>query len=341
MILINDKIITRKDVAKLAGVSETVVSYVINENRYVKQEKKDLVHSAMKQLNYKPNRFARALKGKSCKHILMLIDQIESEYYGELISNMETYSSNSGYLLSISIISNTKEYVSNIIAWQIDAVIISSMSFSEEFIQDLIDANILVILMKNREYKNVEGAFIINTGLLEATEKSVLYLHENGCKNIAYIDRISKNGHFSNLSDHRFAGYHKGMEKTGLGDNKIIITNCKSMEELQQKVLVNVKEKNIDGIFARNDNLACIALNTLINNGYKVPNDIQIIGIDDSSHAKISIPTLSSLRMQKQQIAKTAIDIITNYYDGNPTISKDELLFEPELVLRDSLKILK
>ena len=76
---------TRKDVAKLAGVSETVVSYVINNNRYVSQDKRLRVQEAIKKLNYRPNNIARTLKGKSSNHIVFIADQIVTEHFSLLI----------------------------------------------------------------------------------------------------------------------------------------------------------------------------------------------------------------------------------------------------------------
>ena len=69
--------ITRKDIAIEAGVTETIVSYVINGNRYVKEEKRRKVEEAIARLNYRPNSMARALKGKKSNHILFIADDIE------------------------------------------------------------------------------------------------------------------------------------------------------------------------------------------------------------------------------------------------------------------------
>ena len=63
--------VTRADVAKMAGVSETIVSYVINNNRYVAKEKRQRVEEAVRLLNYRPNNVARALKGKRSNQIIL------------------------------------------------------------------------------------------------------------------------------------------------------------------------------------------------------------------------------------------------------------------------------
>ncbi len=325
----------RKDVAKLANVSETIVSYVINENRYVKKEKKERVYAAMEELNYRPNIFARALKGKKPKQILMLSDHIRTEYYGELISAMEKYSADMGYLMSVSIISNTLEYVNRIIELQVEAVIVISIRFSQKYIQKLIDAGIMVVLMKNRRYDNVKGACSINTGLYQATKDGISYLYNAGCNNIAYADRVSDTNSFSDMTDFRYAGYCEMMDELGLEKNKCIITGCTCVEELQEKILANVKQKKIDAIFARNDNVALVAMNALLRHGYAVPGDVSVIGFDDTRGARTSIPTLSSMRMKKDDIAKTAIKMIEDYYNG--TSVPDETLFIPELIIRESV----
>ncbi len=330
------KVAMRKDVAELAGVSETVVSYVINQNRYVKQEKKDAVYAAMKQLNYRPNRFARALKGKNCKHIMLLIDHIGTEYYGELVSDMEKHSANMGYLLSVSVIANSEDYVNRIIAWRVDAVIISSINFSEQNIQKLIDSGVLVILMRNRKYSHVQGAVSINTGLYQATVNGVEYLINTGCKRIAYIDRISKNGNFSDAQDFRYAGYLHTMDTAGLANNKLIISGCHNTVQFQEKMLAIMKDFNPDAFYCRNDFVATIAMNTLLVNGYKVPDDVSIIGIDDTSYSRISIPTLSSIRLKRDDIAKASIRLIEDYNNGQSI--PDETLFVPELIIRESVK---
>lgn len=324
----------RKDVAELAGVSETVVSYVINQNRYVKQEKRERVLAAMEQLNYRPNRFARALKGKSNKHIAMLIDRIRTEAFGELISEIERFSGSLGYLVSVSIIDNSEEFVSRIIDWQIDGVIISSINFSAKYIQKIVDTGVPVVLMENRDYSDVKGAAKINTGLALGTQKSVRYLYDSGCKNIVYVDRISARGHFSGMSDFRYAAYWKEMQQ--LEQKPRVISHCMSITDLQDKLITEMQLKPFDGAFCRNDEVACIVMNVLRREGYRIPDGVSIIGVDDTTFSKVSYPTLSTLRMPREEIAKTAISLIEEHGKDGKTSCVAQ--FEPELILRESVK---
>ena len=81
---------TRKDVAELAGVSETIVSYVINANRYVSADKKKRVLEAVEKLHYRPNSIARALKGKGNSHVLFITDNVANDYFGRLLQELDS-----------------------------------------------------------------------------------------------------------------------------------------------------------------------------------------------------------------------------------------------------------
>ena len=123
--------VTRADVAKAAGVSETIVSYVVNNNRYVAKEKRQRVEEAIRALNYRPNNMARALKGKKSNQILFIADHITNEYFSSIVSAMDQYAYEAGYLISLCANRNTPEFVSQVISRQYDGIIVSSASFPE------------------------------------------------------------------------------------------------------------------------------------------------------------------------------------------------------------------
>ncbi len=328
----NDRV-SRKDVAELAGVTETIVSYVLNNNRCVKKEKREAVLAAVKQLNYKPNRFARALHGMKTRHIMLLIDRIHSEAFGMLISEIERVATIKGFLCSISIISNTEEFVDKIIDWNVDGVVISSISFKNENIQKLIDSNMAVVLLENREYKGVNGAFKINTGLYEGIRKSVRYMYDTGCRNIVYADRISEQGHFGNMSDFRYKAYCDEVKELGLKER--IVSKCSSADELSQKLMDEMNKEPFDGVCSRNDEVASVVMSTLQRNGIVIPNQVSVTGMDDTTVSRISYPTLTSSRIPQEKIAELAVDYIAGF-TGN--LSNEGVMLTPEFIVRESVR---
>lgn len=332
----NFKRVTRADVAKLADVSETIVSYVINNNRYVSKEKRKRVEDAIKKLNYRPNYIARALKGKNSNHIIFIADQITNEHFSQLISQMDKYAYKHGYLISLCQNRNTEEFVSHIICRQYDGIIISSTSFPEEYIKQFIIAKIPVVLLKNRDYSYIEGAGIINTGLYEGARQCVRHLVEKGRKHIIYLDRISTQGRFSDESDLRLRGFIDQLKECNLEfSEKNIITGCSDEAQVMEKIKERINEGNpVDGIFGRNDRLAVIGMQAVMELGYKIPKDISVIGFDNSSLSKYTSPSLSTVEIPRKEIGEAAVQMLHQMIDE--ATLPEQLNFRTRLIERES-----
>ncbi len=330
------KRVTRADVAKLANVSGTIVSYVINNNRYVDKEKRKRVEEAIKALNYRPNNIARALKGKNSDHIIFIADEITNEHFSQIISEMDKYAYDRGYLISLCANRNSEEFVSQIISRQYDGIVISSISFPEAFIQQFVNANIPVVLLKNRDYDNIENVGTINTGLYNGARECVRYLIQKGRRNILYLDRYSSHGNFSTNSDLRMRGFIDQMKESGLPLSDLnIVTGCVDEMQVIDKIQRRIKEGFlIDAIFGRNDRLACLGMQAVMQLGYGVPKDISVIGFDNSSLSKYTSPTLTTMEMQRKDIGKFAIEMLHQMI--NEGTIPDSVQFTTKLIERES-----
>ncbi len=331
--------VTRADVAKMAGVSETVVSYVINNNRYVAMDKRKRVEEAVRVLNYRPNNIARALKGKQSNQILFIADHITNEYFSSIVSEMDKYAYDSGYLISLCANRNTEEFVSQVISRQYDGIIVSSASFPPEYVEKFTQAGIPVVVFRRlRHQKAIEKAAYLGTGLYTGARAAVSHLIGKGCKNIIYIDRISARGHISPPDDVRFSGFVDEMEANRfLVGPENIICGCRSQEELEEEVKRRLRTgSKVDGIFGRNDMIACIAMTAASQIGFKVPEEIKVIGFDDSSISRFCSPKLSTVSLKKTEIAKTTIDMLTQMIGGS---QPDNVDFDTMIIERDSTRI--
>ncbi|UQF23157.1 LacI family transcriptional regulator [Vagococcus lutrae] len=331
------KRVTRSDVAKRAGVSETIVSYVVNNNRYVDKEKKKRVLAAIKELNYLPNYAARTLQGKKSNHIVFIADRIENEHFSGLVKEIEKHAYEHGYMISLCANRNTPDFVQQIISRQYDGIIISSISFKESCIQDFLDANIPVVLLHTREYKNISGVGLIGTGLYHGTKNSVRYLVDQGRKDIIYIDRYSKRGNFSSIEDLRYRGFVEEMSSLNQKiDETSIISGCHTQDEVVQKIQTYLAEGNrVDAICARNDNLACISMKAVQEMGFDVPKDIAIIGFDNSALSQFITPTLTTVAMEQSKIGQAAFDMLYGMIEEDEEPGRVE--FAPQLIIRESV----
>ena len=327
---------TRKDVAALAGVSETVVSYVLNNNRYVAKEKRERVLAAVQELHYRPNTVARALKGKRSNQILFIADNISNEHFGKIVEEMDRIAYDKGYLISLLADRNDEDFVPLVNSRQVDGIVISASDFDEAYVLQLIDSGVPVVLLMNREYDQVgQRAGRIYTGLYEGMKECVKLLAGDGRRNLVYIDRVSRHGRFSTLDDLRFRGFCEQMQASGLefGPQRFV-SGCTTEKELYDAVCALVASGlPVDGVVGRNDNLACVALAALQACGKRVPRDVSVIGFDNSRMSSYVVPSLTSMEIDRPAIARAIVTMLDDMIAGK---APREVHISTRLIRRDS-----
>ena len=283
---------------------------------------------------------ARALKGKRSNQIIFIADHITNEYFSSIVSEMDKYAYDSGYLISLCSNRNTPEFISQVISRQFDGIIVSSASFPTEYVEQFSQAGIPVVVFRRwRHQKALDHVAYLGTGLYTGAREAVKHLIDRGCRNVVYVDRISAKGHISPPDDMRFSGFVDEMEANGFTvgpDN--IICGCRSQEDLAEDVKRRFRTgSRVDGIFGRNDMLACIAMTAAGQIGIQVPGQLKVIGFDDSSISRLITPGLSTIQMRKERIAQAAIDMLTQMIAGRQPENRD---FETVLIERDSTRIM-
>ena len=311
---------TRKDVARLAGVSETIVSYVLNNNRYVAKDKRERVLQAVKELQYRPNNIARALRGKRSGHILFIADNVADEHFGRIIREMEQLAYDRGYLISLTASRNDSEFVSQIVSRQVDGIVVSSVSLEKHYMLELLDSGVPVVLLMNREYPDeiTNRAGCIYTGIQQGMENAVQLLYQRGRRSIVYVDRVSRHGHFSNGEDMRYKGFCDEMRRCGLPvREENILTGYSNEEALFEDLCSRLRSgPAIDGLVGRNDNLACLALSALQQGGKCVPEDVSVIGFNNSRIAACTQPGLTSVEIDRSEVARAILAMLDRMFIG-------------------------
>ena len=327
---------TRKDVAQLAGVSETIVSYVLNNNRYVAKDKRERVLEAVRQLQYRPNNIARALKGKRTNHILFICDNISNEYFGRLVEEMDRISYEKGFLISLLRGRNDDQFVSQVISRVFDGIVISSTSFEERHVVEIINSGVPVVLLMNREYDSVgDRASKIYTGLQNGVRDCVTLLAGQGRKHIVYIDRVSQNHRNRTLDDRRNKGFNTKIQECGFKVTKDnVVVGYESEEQLYEGFRLRLQNGlKVDGIVGRNDSLACTAMTAAMSVGLRVPEDVAVIGFDNSRLCSYISPRLSSVELNKPAIAAEILNAFEHMLAGQGPVEKR---LQAQLIERES-----
>lgn len=294
------------------------------------------MEQAIKELHYRPNNVARALKGKRSNQLLFIADQITNEYFSRIVSEMDKYAYDAGFLISLCANRNTPEFVSQVISRQYDGIIISSTSIPMEYVTHFSNAGIPVLLFEHRKHENLpERVATLASGLYTGARTGVNHLIGRGRKHIIYIDRISLRGNVSGPTDLRLNGYLDEMKSHGLdAGSHTIIAGCHTEEELAETVIRYIGEHQaVDGMIGRNDMVACIAMQAACRQAGGFRKRSGWSGLTIPVSAGFVPRGMTTLEMQREEISRTVIEMMLQMMSGK---IPEHAAFETKLIVRES-----
>ncbi|MGT2774817.1 LacI family DNA-binding transcriptional regulator [Streptococcus hyovaginalis] len=305
------------DVARLAGVSPTTVSRVINKKGYLSQKTIDKVHHAMRELGYKPNNLARSLQGKSPQLVGLIFPNISNIFYAQLIEHLEIQLFEKGYKTIICNSQNNpikeKEYLEMLAANQVDGIISSSHNLG---IEDYEKVEAPVVAFDRNLAPNIP---IVSSDNFQGGRLAAETLRKSGCQNIIMI---TGNDHSNSPTGLRQLGftYELGKQTTVCHVPSELSTLRREME-----IRSIIGRENPDGIFTSDDQTALLTLNVINNLGKKIPEEIKVIGYDGTAFIENHYPQLTTIKQPIDDLAGLMIDVLLKKIAGQPT-SKDYIL---------------
>lgn len=308
---------TIKDVAKEAGVSTATVSRVLNNSGYMSQEAVDKVHKAMENLSYRPNAVARSLvKGKH-NSIGVMFPNLSIPFWAELESELERVAEKKGYNLMLAVAPNDAEaYIEKYESMRSrmpDGIITSYIKDTEHYINA---SETPTVILGNVSYGPSVSSNDEQGGLLAAK-----HLIAKGCKNIIHISGELGSRSSANARTYAFMNECKKENVT----YKVYETTREQYLKMDfESIISNVFYENeqFDGIFASNDILAAHCISTALSLGYRIPEDIRIVGYDDISLSKWIYPSLTTIHQDNKKLAETAVDTLLKQLAGEEVPDK-------------------
>lgn len=312
---------TIKDVAKRAGVSVGTVSNVIN-NVNVKSKSKELVEKAIKELNYKPNAYARGLKLNKTNTVALILPTVWDPFLGELAYHIEKNLRNYNYKMILCNSENDYikelEYINMVKQNKVDGII--SITYSN--IDPYISANIPIVSIDRFFTKTIP---YVSSDNLKGGRLAAEELVKAGCKKLAIIGRGSE---INNSTRNRVVGFIDYCKKNHIDYNDYYyVGHSKSFKKfLDEFILENFKDEiKFDGIFAITDSHANDVIEKLEEFNISVPDDVQIIGYDGAKINEKAPIKLSTIRQPLDLIAEKAVFNL-NKVINKEAISKETLL---------------
>ncbi|MDO5715464.1 MAG: LacI family DNA-binding transcriptional regulator [Tissierellia bacterium] len=334
---------TIKDVAKMADVSISTVSRVINDSKPVSPEARRRVLHAIEVLDYKPNELARSLVTKKSNLIGVIVEDIGSTYVSQILRGVEEIGRMYNYdiLLSSSYgDSDTEIKFANLLAQkQVEGIIVISNILNTKLEYRLEEGKIPYIML-NLLY-NTEDNFRVNVNFEQASYNMVQYLIEKGHRNIASLAIRKDIDRTSELK--KVKGYEQAMEKEGLEQVKLF-TNGSSFQEVQaikDEILRTIEEKELTAIVTTQDEMAIHLMNLLFDEGIKVPEDLSITGFGGSRMSDIYRPKLTTVKIPYYDLGAVAIRRILKEIAKEKAQDPNEVVLPAQILKRESVKELK
>ncbi len=310
---------TIKDVAKIAGVSISTVSLVINNKGYVSPTTRQKIESVIEELDYKPLHSARKLATKLTGNIGYIVwDKHFSEieiFYSQIFLGMEYAARNSDHYILLTTVKddfNPKTVLPRFLKYNdVDGVALAGR-VPEKLIEYLEKQGMPFVLIDYGMPGKVYNSVVIDNynGAFQAVDQLI----KSGKKNIGFIG----GSYFHPSIKERFRGYKDALELNGLGGSEYwekysFLKNVETSPEIGQqgvKYLLSQDFKT-DAIFCCNDTTALGALAELKKENVKIPEEISVVGFDDISSASFCSPLLSTVRVPKLEIGKEAYRLLT------------------------------
>ncbi|WP_018924880.1 LacI family DNA-binding transcriptional regulator [Salsuginibacillus kocurii] len=326
-----------KEVAKRAGVSIATVSAVINESKYVSDELKKRINEAIIELDYRPNRNARGLKGKETNLIGVTVTELTNPFYPLMVQGIEESAHEKGYNMVLAATSDleSKELtlLESMADQRVDGIILTTVDHHNSNILKFIQKEGIPVVLINRAPKDYKGPLVcvdsIRVGRI-ATEHLISLNHQD----IAFFGGKRHN------SIEREIGYQEAMQSRGLvirDEWKITNTAYDPKKAYQlASSLIESSNPTPTAVFAASDVIAFGVARAFLDAGYRIPEDISIIGADNVPFSQDFRVSLSTVDVQPYQMGAEGYRLLENLiYKSNEEHNVKKYL-EPSLVIRES-----
>lgn len=321
------------DVAKLAGVSVTTVSRVINDRGYLSAATKEKVFAAMQQLNYQPSLAARVLQGKQFKLVGLIFASLENPLIAEVVEEIENRLFAKGYkaIICNSMDNPQKEqqYLKMLMANQVDGIITGSHN---EGIKEYKMSG-LPIVSYDRYFQNKIPT--VSSDNQAGGELAARTLIEKGSHKLMLVagsleKKVPNNG--------RMTGFVEGAK--GHGQSVVTVRFPFNATPTIRRATIREKlaAEKPDGIFCTDDQTALLCIQEAQKLGMTVPNDVQVIGYDGSTYVQEYHPELSTIVQPVSDIADLLVRLLFNRLQKNDEQLLDKYILPIKLLQRDSLR---
>ena len=329
------KRVTINDIARLAGVSKTTVSHVINNTRFVEDTTRQRVQNAIEENGYQPSLVARSLTTQHTATIGVIVSDMTNDFFGEVVRGIEDVLLPNNYSI---LVCNTDEnleredhYINLLLRQRVDGIIAAATSQRWEA---LFRADILhtPLVMVDRRYNSFDYPYV-GVNNFEGAYMGARYLIERGYREIGILAGFQR---LSTMRE-RLAGFQKAMRDYSipLPEQWIVESALNIPAAYQAARQILTLPNPPKALFMCNNLLSVGTLMVVRDLELETPGDISLIGFDDHPWAKVVTPPLTVVRQPARLVGRKAAENLLRLINDE-TIEEPEVILDCDLVIRQS-----
>ncbi|PRJ56738.1 MULTISPECIES: substrate-binding domain-containing protein [Haemophilus] len=330
---------TMKDIARLAQVSTSTVSHVINGSRFVSDEIREKVMRIVAELNYTPSAVARSLKVRETKTIGLLVTATNNPFFAEVMAGVEQYCQQHQYNLIIATTGGDakrlQQNLQTLMHKQVDGLLL--MCGDSRFQADIELAISLPLVVMDWWFTELNADKILENSALGGY-LATKALIDAGHRKIGIITGNLK----KSVAQNRLQGYKNALSEAKIALNPHWIVE--SHFDFEGGVLgiqsLLTQSSRPTAVFCCSDTIAVGAYQAIQQQGLRIPQDLSIMGYDDIELARYLSPPLSTICQPKAELGKLAVEALLQRIK-NPNENYRTLVLEPTCVLRESIYTFK
>ena len=337
--------ITIKEIASRLGLSTTTVSNVIHgKTREVSAETIERVQKFLEEVEYVPNINARNLAQGQSKIIGVVLKSLDfrlwhssnmlsDPFVADMIGGIEKAVRDAGYYMMLYISDDIAEIIQHISIWNVDGLILFSMMDDDG---NRVAAKYHKPIVCIDTYSSANNDDFVNVGLDDAkgAYDAVKYLIGSGHRKIGFVtdNRVG-------VDEQRFWGYRRALAESGIEYSDKDFFLMKPSKELVNDNIVKLcsKAKDYSALFCCSDIYAAIMMAALKERGFRIPEDISIVGFDDNLYSRICTPRLTTVHQDADEKGRVAVETLVGMIMGREPVSK-KIVLKTHLVTRDSVR---
>lgn len=303
------KKITLKEIAAHFNVSISTVSKAVNDSHEISVSLKEKIQKYAKEKHFKPNRLALNLLNKSNKTIGVIVPNILNYFFVQVLYGIEKVANEKGYNIISCISDESFEKESKTLEFldsgTVDGLIVSLSEETQEkgrveALLELVDSHIPLVLFDRVSDLVACDKVVVDD--FEAGYKSTTYFLDTGCKTIALVSPISK----SSVGKLRFEGYKKAISERNIAFDDKLVVNFGKNDNLDVLMTLLLNHAPVDAILGLDEITAVNVLQIVKLRGYRVPEDISIIGFTNGQLSEFVTPALTAVSQHGKYIGESA-----------------------------------